>query len=238
LSTIAISKEDGAVKKVNCGLAGICGAALMVSVAMPGMASASLSIEGNAVYDSASNLYWMPNLSLFVNQTYQQQINTISSMGNYNGQSGWHLASSSEMNSLFNNSLQSIAGAFGPSYGGADVTFYSTPVWAEDFRVSEMYYGRFNATTNNTDTGLLGHKSAGMFYGVSAVTGGTELEAVYPDGSTTLYNSVTYPSNSYSDNILGAWVATNVAPTPIPPSFLLMGSGVIWLLGFRKPKRS
>lgn len=71
-------------------------------------------------YDNENNLYWVGDLSMFSNLTYEDQITAIgnSTLGEFD----WHMASLDEISSLWNYySTSELIAGFSPSY----VSYYN-----------------------------------------------------------------------------------------------------------------
>jgi hypothetical protein len=220
-------------------------------------AFASLSIVGNSVYDDVTKQYWVSNLNLFTNKTYIEQIKVINQLNinNYNGQSGWHVANTTEATSLFRNT--SLSSMFNPTYQAYDPTGNMTgfgaawpqtslavpPVWAEPFISVSVLYGRYTDNYPQIINGRLYYslrRYSGETYGVSyyAMPNNIFNSTVYPDRNAVIdfNNTTNIVADNLVDPLLGAWVTTSVVPTPIPPAFLLMGSGLAGLVGLHRKK--
>jgi hypothetical protein len=110
--------------------------ALAMLPALASGAPASLSILQNntgqkAVLDSANDEMWYWDLSAFSYQTYDQQLTDIQQLNvnSYFGFTDWHLASSNEMQPLWEVSTDTIRADFNPSVvrydGSADWHYWS-----------------------------------------------------------------------------------------------------------------
>jgi hypothetical protein len=131
----------------------------------------------------------------------------------YNGQTGWHLASSSEITNLFTSSTQALTSNFLPN-----TTYYTTlGNFTEEFR-GRIDVGCITPTTPPDPA-----------HGYAWVIGGGDPSPYYK------FIQADYgEADNYGTEWLGAWVTTDVAPTPIPPSFILMGSGLVGMVGYRR----
>lgn len=96
--------------------------ALLISVAtvmlLAGAAGAALTVHENVpgekvTYDTFSGQYWYWNVTEFVDQTYQQQLDAIAAIDSYGGiTGGWHLADSNEITNLRLNGAEEIVASF------------------------------------------------------------------------------------------------------------------------------
>ena len=109
---------------------------LVAAVLLPtGTARADLIVNeyvtGEKVtFDDATGLFWYWNLEDFVNKTYYEQITAIDNLGTYgNIAGGWHMASHSEMLSLF------------PYEGDLIISSFD---WPPDTFPNRLFWGRYN----------------------------------------------------------------------------------------------
>jgi hypothetical protein len=207
--------------------------ALVVMILLCSNAFAALSIQGATVYDDVSKQYWVRDLSLFTNKTYNQQLQTINGMNNskYNGQSGWHLADVNQLTVLFN------TGQIISSFNSIGFSRYGGPIWSDPFKIIGGVSGRYNQSGSASQM----HRYAGINYGLydlwSPYLGQDSIGVISPGINNPLNYQVNSLQDSITDPTLGAWVTTSV-PTPIPPAFILMGSGLIGIMGFKQRKRA
>jgi hypothetical protein len=202
------------MKKVSCRSVYISFAVIyFLIIGSNSIAFADFSIQGNTVYDDVSKQYWVRDLSMFSYQTYQQQLSTIANLntgGGYSGLTNWHMASFQDVWPLFSGQTGvRVDRLFEPS----GISQYSVP--------SVTWFGRYE-----------GASRPGYHYGGGALV-------------SNFYNPETYfqeyPDNYSGYTVLSAWViaaapATNPdsTPTPIPPAFLLMGSGLVGMVAYRR----
>ncbi len=189
-------------------------------------ASASLIVQNydgiNVTYDDITDTYWYWDLSRFSGMTYNVQLDEIATIG-VNGLTGtWGFASQSDINSLVNYDIIDIAIAFNTS----SVTYATDFQTAEPVWYSMVWKGRFGPTqyqsgisfNDSLEFSLTAYSTAGWHW-----TGPSYFD-IGPDNV---------------NEIIGAWVVLDpqASPVPLPPSLLLMASGLIGLVGFTRKFR-
>jgi hypothetical protein len=226
-----------------------------VSHVISSNAFASLTIDGNSVYDDVSKQYWVRDLGLFTNETYSQQLQSINQLNvvKYNGQSRWHLAKTTEVVSLFSNSnlinyflptyysYDSSGNMYGPGAAFPQTSLTTLPgIWAEPFKTVSELYGRYDDTYSQVLNGVRYssvRRYAGEASAVSYITwpeGNVEACTIYPDRNAVISgygtNQGNYVTDDLNDPILGAWVTTSTAPSQIPTAPTPIPAAA-WLLG-------
>ncbi len=177
-----------------------------------GAHAALFNTPGDAlVLDSNKGKYWIQDLSAFTSGTYDEQQFSISVLKqvSYSGISTWHMATLSDMQDLWTYDADVLAAIFSATYA------YNIPSKYGD----TMWYGRYNSMVS----GVPGHYYAGIDY----------------DDSQGTYSLSPLESWALSDSSAlvpwGAWVVSDpVAAIPLPPSLLLLLSGLVTCAGFRK----
>jgi hypothetical protein len=175
--------------------------------------AALISVTTDVVYDDVDKRWWVNDLRLFEEMTYQGQKDyidgTINTLTKYNFvNTNWHMATLSEMEGLWNNTDVQI-GAIFQNTDSYVMPIPGTPTLYE-------WSGRYDQTTT-AHPGGAAHE--GYYIWVNNV------ELVWS-------HMKTIPLDTHSDGTLGAWVTTS--NVPIPPAFLLLGSGLIGIVGIRK----
>ena len=195
-------------------------------------ANAALIITSDnlAVFDTTSNLYWWRNLSTFsgdingqvngVNMTYAAQNNLIATLSG----GTWHMATWDDMLTLKNdNTAANINSNFLPignsmiSNPGDPPVFVNVFVGRYDLGVGNMNVTQHYVGTMDWDT-----------------THGVQN---YPQNGSSIDLSSAASDDGYGG--IGAWVVTaNYTPVPLPPTVLLLGSGLLGLAGWRRFRKS
>lgn len=187
--------------------------------------------QGHVVYDDVADKYWIWDLSKFTMQTYQEQIDTISTLNYEDGYLGintWHMASLSELNTLFSYKRYfaqyteyEVVYKFNPSiYIGRD---YYGNLYGE-------WFGRYDELSNYTRNGVTYHYAAG------------EWKSIHYNPDIITPHSYIYPDNTPGFYVIpSAWVTASVPivktetiPTPEPSTFILFGAGCAGLFLLRR----
>ena len=181
--------------------------ALAMLPALASGAPASLSILQNsagqkAVFDSVNNEMWYWDLSTFANETYAQQLAGIQQLNvnSYFGLTDWHLASTVEMQPLWELSSDTIRSDFNPT----QVRYEGSYEW-------HYWSGRFESGSGGV------HQASDTAWG-NFVFGPWDF--AWPQ----IVNLA--DSGGYSD-YGGAWV---VSPVPEPQIAALLSSGSAMIL--------
>jgi hypothetical protein len=189
--------------------------AVVLAISILGEAKASLTAyNSDIVYDGTR--YWVRDLSQFVEKTYDQQQTWVSTNINNNAaytviNNNWHMASNTEMQTLWAYSAESIGGIFGPSGGDPpdpDINYPGLTFW----------YGRYDElfwTGNHHYYVAIGYDNVSEW----SKTGLLETAVI----------------DSHSGTSDGAWVTTTV---PIPSALLLLGSGLFGVVALRRKFKS
>ncbi len=200
---------------------------LFLSICIVGDAIAALSFlpESGLVLDDkgdqniTNDQYWIADISLLTNMTYAEQKESIESWNEENSQfynaqlTPWHMATDLEAEALRSFHVTEIFSAFSPSHASV-----------VDSVSLKLYKGR----TDVMHTSLPEHM---LYYIDAAFKSEEEWSAIsfwapIPDDNIDIYQ--------------GAWVTASYSATavPIPPSFYLLLSSLIGLLGFKKKFRN
>jgi hypothetical protein len=181
--------------------------ALAMLPALASGAPASLSILQNsagqkAVFDSANNEMWYWDLSTYANETYAQQLAGIQQLNvnPYFGLTGWHLASTAEMQPLWALNSDTIRLDFNPTQVRYDGS-YEWHYWS----------GRFESGSDGM------HQASDTAWG-NFVFG--PWDYAWPE-------IVNLDDASGSSDYGGAWI---VSPVPEPQIAALLGSGSAMIL--------
>lgn len=202
-----------------------------------GGAAMALSLTDNngvlTVYDEMTGKSWYRNLGDFSNQSYDQQISSITGL-NTNGYAGftdWHMASYDEMSELWTYGSSSIMTYFLPSaHDPLNPGFYDNRMWV----------GRYDTRPENDcpygcwDTQWL-HNTAEVWWNWDPVK---FWEAPWLE--------VHLDNNEYDWGkwYVGAWVVTQnshplpdidpLQDVPEPATFLLVAVGLMMLTAIRR----
>lgn len=180
-----------------------------------GTANAALTNYGDGMlYDNANKQYWIADLTVLVNMTYDQQVQYIADefndpIGRYVGGAWgeWHMADYSEMLGLW-------------QHGGQPLRENFIGTGTEDVFGSEVIAGKISDWPPGITTG--DH----CYMWVWKNEYGEWIPVEFTIGI----------SDSIQKDWLGAWVSADVA-VPVPSTMILLGSGVIALAGFRRKRK-
>ena len=150
-------------------------------------------------FDDVSGYHWYWNLPDFSYMTYDEQMDEIADLDPYGHiAGGWHMASRSEMDTLWANSPESVTASFAKTYDDPDPD--------ED----DLWMGRYN----DPYPPITGH----------FVGGGRR----YPDGTAQLFTLGSIAIEDGDDaQPYGAWVVTNQAVIPAPGALILAATGLL-----------
>jgi len=190
---------------------------LMAVLISPDSVSAVLTvyeyIPGEKVtLDSSTGDYWYWNLADFVNMTYDEQITAIAGLGTYGYiAGGWHMATQSEMASLWANDSVAIASGF---------SITGTTILGD-----HLWRGRYDEE---------GPPWAGPGWHLASQLSAdptlTFFDKVDLSNSMILNDILPYMD-------VGAWVTTDAALVPVPGAVVLTASGLLSMLGFKRWRR-
>jgi hypothetical protein len=183
-----------------------------------GQAQAALTAQGNYIFDDIQNQYWVRDLSSFQNKTWDQQVNTLSTLpgeiaGNLLGD--WRIAGSGDLNALL--------------YSPEQVYY----LFQGDYLLQGAQLGTYLAGRIDV-TGWRGNQ---MIFTVAERFGHPEdyLFSYLGDGLFTKYGVQSWPK-SFPSPDLSAWVLADVVTTPIPSALYLLGSALPFIAFFRRKK--
>jgi len=112
------------------------GLSILIFLSQPAISTAGLthlsSGGQDVVWDNTYNQYWYWDLSEFVNKYWSEQVTAVEALNtsSYYGSSGWHIATLSEMEKLWENSDIDLVDTFNPS---------------QDYGSYATYCGRYNS---------------------------------------------------------------------------------------------
>ena len=180
--------------------AGTVNAALTVLEDVPGE---------KVVLDTDTGDYWIWDLSMFTNKTYDEQITDIAALGSYGGiSSAWHMATRSEMDLLWGYSGVELSAAFNQSF--------------ENINTIE-WIGRYD----EPGPGLTPEHYEAILYYIkqSSVT----IKSILGD---------VYITDDIFTSHVGAWATTSDSVViPAPSALVLSVIGLTSLLGARRRRR-
>jgi len=234
--------------------------ALLASAAAIGNAQASLVDRGNGLlYDNVLNITWLQDANYARTSHYVgadssgnmdwATATTWAANLNYNGLTGWRLASNSPVN----------GSSFNYSFASDGTTDYSYNVTSSHSELAYMYYvnldlkGYFDATGNSqldvvgifgdgttdvgleNDVGLVKNLQSNLYW-----SGTTYAAAVGNAWIFGTFNGLQYHNDN--SGLFNAWavrsgdvtVVPSPAPVPVPAAFWLFGSGLIGLMGLTR----
>jgi hypothetical protein len=228
--------------------------ALIASATVTGTAQASLVDRGNGmIYDNVLNLTWLQDANYAKTSGYASATGgrmdwytatTWATNLNYNGLTGWRLATNTPINgSSFNYNLSND--------GSTDVGYNITSPKSELAYMYNVNLGLKDyvgtSGTNQSNYGVFGNGTTGGQANVGLVH---NLQsdvywsgAEYSPGSVYAWNfrtSLGYQdANGFGKNgLFYAWAVRSgdVAAVPAPAAIWLFGSGLMGLLGFKRRK--
>lgn len=172
--------------------------------------ASGLVLDDKGEQDITNDQFWIADLSLLTNMTYEEQINEIQSWNEisspfYNEQlTPWHMATETEMQALSTYSNEDIIDAFLPSATGYSVIWYS---------------GRYDKLIPNSNPST--HELHRLFEGEPDLRDIPWSEWFEDDDTKYTYT--------------GAWITASYSATtvPIPASFYLLLCSLIGLVGFK-----
>ncbi len=187
---------------------------VVLMLCLQGISQASLTrmsdVLGNTVvFDDINQMYWMADLTAYTNQTYDQQLASISSMNigdPFYGLDSWHMATLTEMTLLWEYPPINITDTFYPTYVIEDPPNQTPPY------LHEYFQGRYERS---------GPPYSDNYHAV--------VKAWHFKSSTTehsLHDDLFHYeiSDDLANAEIGAWVTS--APVPLPSAVLLGGIGV------------
>ncbi len=170
--------------------------------------------DDTVVFDDVSLLYWYRDLDAFNYMTYASQLSVIENLsdlsGPYFGQTGWHMATRTEIESLWDYAPAVIAMNFIPN-----MTYNSNGY-------NEVWSGRYDVVSSGVG-GEPAHQVASI--------GSTNGEI------TSSYIEILWGANdSEIMPYFSTWVVS-ASPVPEPTTMLLFGTGLIGLAGIRRKRK-
>lgn len=161
--------------------------------------------------EATDDNYWIQDLSLFTNQTYDAQIASISALNDPvsglldDAWGTWRMASLDDINSIWHHSYATLTDTFLPSETRATGEI--------------LWYGRVDSPS-----GTDGHEWTNMWY--------------YPSYGEVKYDPSGYIADTVAGSHFGAWVVADaVSPVPEPATILLFGSGLAGIVGYRRKQK-
>ena len=187
-------------------------------------AKAQLEELGNGeIFDPVHNTYWIQDLSLFGNLTYQQKLEMISDF-NEPGSTAplppgfrWHMATRADLEKLWGVTFTSDPFTPEVQERWREITAVFKPAWTQG--TYALYYaGSFDEIVP-VDPGP-GHNYATLLTGECC------------DGVVNGSGLISYVQGANDDAVvpMGAWVAATVIPEPTPGFLLLTGVCTLFLL--------
>ena len=183
-----------------------------------GQARAALTAQGNYLFDDIQNQYWVRDLGSFDNMTWDQQVNTLSTLpgeiaGNLLGD--WRIAGPGDLDALF-------------YYPEQVYSKFQGHYFLQGDQLGNYLAGRIDVT---------GQWGRQMIFTVAErfVMPENYLFSYLGDGWFTEYGVQSWP-NILASPDLGAWVLADVVTTPIPSALYLLGSALPFIAFFRRKK--
>jgi len=186
--------------------------ALTISVVALGQHKANADLKLStydgveSVYDTEAQRHWIRDLTMFNSRTYDEQIDDIAALGGSPGIDGpWHMATTSEMMEIWPHDVEG-------QHWSIDVLGITAHFLPTTIRYQEPYpnnehdywYGRYDDNGGST----VFHHYAVMRTDDPAPPLGFDLGRMGTHDSTSYY-------------FLGAWVASEIVPVPLPGAALL-----------------
>lgn len=192
------------------------GSFLVFVVSIAGMASVShawLIVQEDpntlhkVVFDDAADKYWIWDMAMYENQTYQAQRAAIEQLSYYHSE-GWRMATREDIDQLLQYTAQELAQAFGPGSGGSDFNDLDYFVAG---RIDEGVSGRWHESV-----WVYGDETYDEYYNVR-----WESEV----------------DNAEYDWLGAWVVADRSSVIPEPTTLILLSAGLIGLLALRRRSR-
>lgn len=176
-----------------------------------GVSSATIiEINDSVLFDDINEMYWVTDFTLFTNQTYYEQLDSIISLSlepDFDLPiAEWRMATYSDINPMRDEYLQA---------GQSDFVQHVTP-WCQQGN-HFMISGRLNHVWDDSTS----------VFDVEWYTPVLPGSAVGPWCPGPLPHPVT-------DTHLSAWVCAEVVPVPEPATMFLLGSALSGFAAFRK----
>jgi hypothetical protein len=167
--------------------------------------------SGQVIYDTTANRYWIQNLLMFFDESYSAQKSAIGILAatSFYGINSWHLASLSEMDTLW-------------LHQTADLTVFH---YAYTEGGVDHYFGRYDSPAG-PGKHYTADASASLALAGSRTFTQTPLETLPWTDAAPNGGAIAYPS---------AWICADPAPVPEPGAMMLVGAGLLFLC--RRPAR-
>lgn len=194
---------------------------------MAGIAQANLiDLNSSLVLDNESGVVWYRNVTLFKNQTRDEQLDSIAALS-----SSWDIDADGSVDNLsFRMATFEEASSLLATYNLGDGDAHAAREEAmSHFSLSYDHFEQYDDSYIDEVIGRIDRPWPNAMAGM-------QIFQYYKIDDDSFLNGSAFVmfQNDFANAVVGAWVVADVNPVPVPSTIILLGFGILGLAGVNR----